>query len=70
MAHLSRSGFKGTRFVSSTIVFIIGTVGWFMTKMSASEWIQLSTLIMGLYGASEVGAKASVAFAVKQKEKS
>ncbi len=66
--NLSKSGFSGTRFVSSTVVWTTATTGWFYGVMDADQWLNLSIFIIGLYGASEVGAKASTAMAVKKRE--
>ncbi len=67
-SNLQKQGFKGTRFVSTTIVWLTATAGWFYGQMDASEWITLSTFILGIYGVSEVGAKGATAYAVKQRE--
>jgi len=67
-SNLNRSGFRGTRFVSSTVVWVTATTGLFYGVIDADQWLNLSIFTLGLYGASEVGTKGATAYAVQKKE--
>lgn len=69
-SHLNRSGWKGTRAIGATVIWATATAAWFFfeSKITASEWVNLSMMALGIYAASEVGAKAAVASVVKAKE--
>ncbi len=69
-SNLARSGFFGTRSIFATIMWLTGTLAWLLMddKMTANEWYILSLFVLGIYSASEVGAKVSTALAVKQRE--
>ncbi len=49
--HLSR------KFLLTSFVIVIGSIGFLTRKMDASTYVSLSTLILGVYGSSSIADK-------------
>jgi len=45
------------KFFLACFFSVVGTVGWFMDKMDASNFLALTALVLGLYGAANIWDK-------------
>jgi len=59
--NLQYKGLKSTRVVFGLIGFISVTLAYVFSDVTAVQWVDFVKWTMGIYAASEVGAKTAVA---------